>query len=88
MCSSDPTPFGATLIRTSAAPEQTVIGLDKRFALEMIYVGSIAVEYDKLINKQFERAAITTIAGFSKICDDASKVLSNASSSVKYDLPF
>ena len=82
------TPFGATLIRTSAAPEQTVIGLDKRFALEMIHVGSVTVEYEKLINKQFERAAITTIAGFSKICDGASKVLSNAGNNVEYDLPF
>lgn len=69
------TPFGATLIRTGVVPERTIIGLDKRFALEMIRVGSVMVEYDKLIDRKFERASITTIGGFSKIYDDASRVL-------------
>ncbi len=69
-------PFGSTLIRSSAVPENTVIGIDKRFALEMVQVGDVAVEYDKLIDRQFERAAITTISGFSKIYEDASRVLS------------
>lgn len=71
-------PFGAKLIRTSAVPPNTVVGLDKRFALEMVQVGEVAVEYDKLIDRQFERAAITTISGFSKIYEDASKVLNIA----------
>lgn len=68
-------PFGTTLIRTGAMPERTAIGLDKRFALEMIRVDNVVVEYDKLINRQFERAAITTISGFSKIYSDASRIL-------------
>lgn len=68
-------PFGAKLIRTSAVPKNTIIGLDSRFALEMIQVGEVAVEYDKLIDRQFERAAITAISGFSKIYEDASRVL-------------
>ena len=33
------------------------------------------VEYDKLIDRQLERAAITSISGFGKICDGAAKVL-------------
>ncbi len=33
------------------------------------------VEYDKLIDRQLERAAITAICGFGKICDGAVKVL-------------
>ena len=33
------------------------------------------VEYDKLIDRQLERAAITSISGFGKICTDAAKVL-------------
>lgn len=82
------TPFGATLIRTSAAPEHTVIGLDKRFALEMIQVGGVMVEHEKLIDRKFERAAITTINGFSKIYDDASKVLKTSQGKIQYDLPF
>lgn len=68
-------PFGATLICTGAVPEKTAVGLDKRFALEMIQVDSVAVEYDKLIDRQFERSAITTISGFSKIYTDARKIL-------------
>ena len=33
------------------------------------------VEYDKLIDRQLERAAITTISGFAKIFSEASRVL-------------
>lgn len=69
-------PFGSTLIRSNAVPKNTVIGIDKRFALEMVQIGDVAVEYDKLIDRQFERTAITAINGFSKIYDDASKILS------------
>lgn len=81
-------PFGAKLIRTSAVPPNTVVGLDKRFALEMVQVGEVAVEYDKLIDRQFERAAITTISGFSKIYEDASRILNIAQEQTQYDLPF
>ena len=35
----------------------------------------ITVEYDKLIDRQLERAAITSISGFAKIFQDATKVL-------------
>ena len=47
--------------------------------LERIMPSSTAevlVEYDKLIDRQLERAAITAICGFGKICDGAAKVLS------------
>lgn len=70
------TPLGASLIKSSAVPEDTIIGLDKTCALEMVEAGSIITEYDKLIDRQLERAAITCTAGFSKIFTDASKVLS------------
>ena len=33
------------------------------------------VEYDKLIDRQLERAAITTLCGFAKLFPDASRVL-------------
>ena len=36
----------------------------------------VMVEYDKLIDRQMERAAITTISGYAKIFEDASRVLS------------
>lgn len=69
------TPLGANLMRTSAMPAGKIIGLDKRFALEMVKGSDVMIEYDKLIDRQLERAAITTISGFAKIFTDASKVL-------------
>ena len=71
-------PFGPMLIRSNSVPQNTVIGIDKRFALEMGQVGDVTTEYDKLINRQFERTAITIISGFSKIYDEASRVLSTS----------
>ena len=69
------TPFGATLYRTTAMPEKTLVGLDRSCALEMVTAGELSVDYDKLIDRQLERAAITSIAGFSKIFDGASRKL-------------
>ena len=69
------TPLGATLLRTSAMPAGKMIGLDKGYALEQICAGDVLVEYDKLIDRQMERAAITSISGFAKLFTDASKVL-------------
>ena len=69
------TPLGATLLRTSVLPKGTAIGLDKRFALEMVQGSDVTVEYDKLIDRQLERAAITTISGFAKVFQQASRVL-------------
>lgn len=65
------TPLGATLIKSSAVPEGKIIGIDKRFALEMVSAGGIQVEYDKLIDCQLERAAVTATTGFSKIFPNA-----------------
>ena len=69
------TPLGAELHRTSALEDGTVIGLDSRYALELVRAGDVLVEYDKLIDRQLERAAVTSISGFGKICDGACAVL-------------
>ncbi len=69
------TPLGAQLHRTGAVEDDIIIGMDKRYALELIRAGDVMVEYDKLIDRQLERAAITSISGFGKICDDAVAVL-------------
>ncbi|MBS6533220.1 MAG: phage major capsid protein [Oscillospiraceae bacterium] len=69
------TPLGATLLRTSVLPKNTAIGLDKRYALELVQGSDVMVEYDKLIDRQLERAAITTISGFAKLFQGASRVL-------------
>ena len=69
------TPMGAKVLRTSAVPAGTIIGLDRNYALEMVKAGDVTVEYDKLIDRQLERAAITTISGYAKIFPEASRVL-------------
>ncbi len=68
------TPLGAKLVKCKEA--NGIIGLDKNCALEMVVASDVAVDYDKLIDRQLERAAITSTAGFAKIFNDASKVLS------------
>ena len=68
-------PLGAAVIRSSCVPEKTIIGLDKGYALERVCSGDVTVEYDRLIDRQLERAAITSVSGFAKIFGDASKVL-------------
>ncbi len=69
------TPLGAQLLRTSTVADGKLIGLDNRYALELVRAGDVLVEYDKLIDQQLERAAITSISGFAKICDGAACVL-------------
>ena len=69
------TPLGAKLHRTAALEDGVLIGLDNRYALEHIRCGDVLVEYDKLIDRQLERAAITAVSGFGKICTDAAAVL-------------
>lgn len=69
------TPFGAELYRVDDLEAGTLIGLDKSCALERVQTGTVATEFDKLINRQLERAAITSVTGFSKIYSEASKCL-------------
>jgi hypothetical protein len=69
------TPMGATLLRAPTLPEGTLIGLDKRYALEIVECGGVCVEYDKLIDRQLERAAVTIICGAAKIFPEACRVL-------------
>ena len=69
------TPLGAQLHRTNAVDDGVIIGMDNRYALELVRAGDVLVEYDKLIDRQLERAAISTICGFAKLNADACKVL-------------
>lgn len=72
------TPFGAELYKSSELNSKELLGLDKSCALEKVVSGSVITEYDKLIDRQLERASITAIAGFAKIYGDASKLLAVA----------
>ena len=67
-------PLGAALLRAGGLSEK-IIGLDRQYALEMVRSGELTVEYDKLIDRQLERAAIVSTAGFAKIFTDAARVL-------------
>ena len=68
------------IIRETGAEKVNIIahskgGLDSRYALEMVKGGDVMIEYDKLIDRQLERAAITSVAGFAKLFDGATQVL-------------
>lgn len=69
------TPLGARLLCTGAIVDDCMIALDKRCALELVQLGDVCVDYDKLIAKQLDNITITTVSGFSKIEQDASAVL-------------
>lgn len=69
------TPLGANLVHAPSMAPGKIIGLDKFYALEMVQAGDVLTEYDKLIDRQIERAVISSIAGFAKIYKDASRAL-------------
>lgn len=69
------TPLGTKLLKSSAVPATKLIALDKDCALEMVQAGGVLTEYDKLIDRQLERAVISEISGFAKIIEPASKML-------------
>lgn len=70
------TPFGAEIVKINNSDTSgAIIGLDKRYALEKVQAGDIITDFDKLIDRQLERATITSISGFSTIFDSAVKAL-------------
>lgn len=69
-------PFGAELIRTSAADDDTIIGIDRNFALEFITSTDLIMETDKLIDRQLDQITVSITCGFRQITSDAIKVLS------------
>lgn len=68
-------PFGAELIKTSAAGDSVLIGLDRNFALEFITSSDLVMETDKLISRQLDYVTVSITCGFRKITPDAVKVL-------------
>lgn len=70
------TPFGANVSPCAFIPEGSVLALDNSAAVERVQLGDIATEYDKLIDRQLERATITSTVGFSIIFNDAIKAVS------------
>lgn len=69
------TPMGAKLIHVPTLDSDKIVGVDKTCALEMVQAGDVLVDYDKLIDRQLERATVSVISGFAKLFNDASVVL-------------
>ena len=68
-------PLGVTLRKASAVAADTLIGVDRSAALEMVReAGSQLTESDKIIDKQLARTVISQVAGFAKIYTNASRV--------------
>ena len=69
------TPMGAMLYKTSCVPEDPIIAFDRRYALEMVCASQVQIDYDKVMDRQLDRAAITAIVGFGKLFPDAVRVM-------------
>lgn len=72
------TPFGAELFVTYAVDSNTMLAFDKNYTVEKVQAGGIVTEFDKLIDRQLERATVSTITGFSTIYGDAATVLNKS----------
>ena len=70
------TPLGATLIHVPSMDAKKIIALDKNCVLEMVQAGDVLTDYDKLIDRQMERAAVSAVAGFAQIYGGAAQGLS------------
>jgi len=68
-------PLGATLLRCDEVPDDLVIGLDSRFAVEEVITQPLMVEYDKIIEQRFEEAVITESVAYAKVIREASVLL-------------
>ena len=68
-------PFGSELVKTSAAPADKIIGIDRNFALEFITSTDLVMETDKLIDRQLDQMTVSITCGFRKITPSAVKVL-------------
>ena len=68
-------PFGSELIKTSAAGADTIISIDRDYALEFITSTELVMETDKLIDRQLDQMTASITCGFRKITPDAVKVL-------------
>ncbi len=69
------TPFGAEIIYFPYMGDDKIIAIDKTSAVERVQTGGIVTEFDKLIDRQLERASVTLTSGFAKIYNDAAKIV-------------
>lgn len=68
--------LGVNVIKCDSVPNNKIVALDKNCALEAVVADEINIDYDKVIDRQLEQTAITSITGFAKLFPDAVKVMS------------
>ncbi len=68
-------PFGTKIIKSSQISDDTIIGIDNRYALEFITSSELVMESDKLIDRQMETFTVSCNLVFKKIMADAVKLL-------------
>lgn len=69
------TPFGAKVVVIDSMTDGFYVVFDKDYAYEYVQAGEVLTEYDKLIDRQLERAAITVTSGFNTLFADSVKLL-------------
>lgn len=70
------TPYGVTLVKSSAVDGTKAIGIDKTCAAEMVFGTDVVVDFDKLITTQCDEISCSVTVGFSRLTDGAVKILS------------
>lgn len=71
-------PFGTKLIKSSQIDDDTIIGLDNRYALEFVTSSELVMESDKLIDRQMDAFTVSCNLVFRKLIPDAVKTLTIA----------
>ncbi len=69
------TPMGAKVLCVHSDSDPSIIALDNRYAIEKVQFGDVVTDFDRLIDRQLERASVTATAGFSPIFTDAIKIM-------------
>lgn len=69
------TPFGAEIIHFPGLDGRAIFAIDKTGAIEKVQAGGIVTDFDRLIDRQLERASVTVTSGFAKIYNDAAKIV-------------
>ena len=64
------------MLKYDDMPDNSIFVLDKNAAVEKVQAGGVVTEYDKLIDRQMERAAVSAVAGFAQIYGGAAQGLS------------
>lgn len=70
------TPLGAKIVVVDSIVDDVIVAFDKNYAFEKVQAGGILTEFDKIIDRQLERATVSAITGFSTIYDDSICLLS------------